>query len=450
MRWLTVAHDLSVWLQGERVGALSLVEGRMSFQYSTSALDNPSIPALSISLPKRVSPFSDSEARPFFAGLLPEGAQRARLEKITHVSRQNEFGMLRALGGECAGAVTITLDDRAPTQGQSAQVQWLSDEELGQVIRELPRRPMLAGTDGLRLSLAGAQDKLPVVFDGHRVGLPLNGSPSTHIMKPAIRTLDGSVINEAFSLKLAGAMGLQVAESLVLNAAGEQTLLVERYDRIHEKLGAIHRVHQEDFCQALGVVSEAKYQSEGGPGFSDAFDLLRKATRPSVMNVLNLFDYAVFNVLVGNHDAHGKNYSLLYSDKGPVLAPLYDVLSTTIYPELTNKMAMKIGGKYKFTEIMDRHWDRFADDCGLSKSHSRKRIKELANALPETARKLAGQHEAFAESDVVAKILDVVDHRSALTLERLPSNAQRLVAGLNKINRDTSETKPKPKGPNLR
>ena len=442
-----MAHELAVWLQGERVGSLSLVDGRMAFHYASSALDNPNTPALSISLPQRSSPYTDGEARPFFAGLLPEGAQRARLERITHVSRQNEFGMLRALGGECAGAVTLTLDDQAPSQARSAQVQWLSDEELAKVIQELPRRPMLAGTDGLRLSLAGAQDKLPVVFDGGRVGLPMNGTPSTHIMKPAIRSLEGSVINEAYSLELAGAMGLPVAKPIILNAAGEQTLLVQRYDRVTDATGNTQRVHQEDFCQALGVLSETKYQNEGGPGFAEAFELLRRATRPSVKNVLTMFDYAVFNMLVGNHDAHGKNYSLLYADNGPVLAPLYDVLSTTIYPELTNKMAMKVGGKYKFTEIMDRHWDRFADDCGLSKSNARKRIKELAKALPEAARTLAAGNTLFSHSDVVDKIIGVVEHRAALTLDRLPSNAQRLADGIRNLDSVLGEAKSKPKGP---
>lgn len=425
-----MAHDLSVWLYGERVGALSLVDGRMSFQYAQSALDSASTPALSLSLPKRVSPFPDSEARPFFAGLLPEGAQRARLEKITHVSRQNEFGMLQALGGECAGAVTITLNDQLPNNTPGEQVRWLDENELAQVIRELPRRPMLAGTDGLRLSLAGAQDKLPVVFDGHRVGLPLNGSASTHILKPAIRTLEGSVINEAFSMQLAGAMGLPVAGTSVLSADGEQTLIVQRYDRRFGSGCQVERIHQEDFCQALGVISESKYQNEGGPGFSDAFELLRKATRPSALNVLTLFDYAVFNTLVGNHDAHGKNYSLLYATKGPEISPLYDVLSTMIYPELTNKMAMKVGGKYKFTEVMDRHWDRFAEECGLGKAQARKRIKELATALPETARVLAGDVALFEGSKVVSQIVDVVEHRSALTLDRLMTTAQRLAAGL--------------------
>lgn len=411
-------HDLTVWLHQDRVGLLSLVEGRMRFQYTQSALDNPEIPALSVSLPKQVLPFADQEVRPFFAGLLPEGAQRARLEKITHVSRQNEFGMLRELGGECAGAVTITLDDQWPERDQAGQVTWLSEPELTEVIKALPSRPMLAGTDGLRLSLAGAQDKLPVVFDGRRVGLPMNGSPSTHILKPAIRTLEGSVINEAFSLRLASAIGIPVAESIVLNAGDEQILLVKRYDRLNDA-GVIRRVHQEDFCQAMGVISESKYQNEGGPGFPEAFALLRQATRPSVLNVLTLFDYAVYSVLIGNHDAHGKNYSLLYGDKGAVIAPLYDVLSTTIYAELTDKMAMKIGGKYKFTEIMDRHWLRFADDCGLSKSHAVKRIRELAGALPRSAQKLAMEDEMFAGNPVVARILDVIDHRTTLTLERL-------------------------------
>lgn len=164
-------------------------------------------------------------------------------------------------------------------------------------------------------------------------------------------------------------------------------------------------------------------------------------------NVLTMFDYAVFNVLVGNHDAHGKNYSLLYSEKGPVLAPLYDVLSTTIYPELTNKMAMKLGGKYKFTEVLDRHWGRFADDCGLSKSHARKRVKELAKTLPDTARTLAAGNPLFSHSDVVDKIIGVIEHRAALTLDRLPTSAQRLADGIKHMDTVYGEAKPKPKGP---
>jgi serine/threonine-protein kinase HipA len=130
------------------------------------------------------------------------------------VSGQNDFALLDHIGGECAGAVTFLEPGQAlPVPTRSDDVQWLSDDEVVAILDELPRRPMLAGKDGLRLSLAGAQDKLPVVFDGARIGLPLNGTPSSHILKPAIHAVDDSVINEGFCMALAEAMQLKPAKS---------------------------------------------------------------------------------------------------------------------------------------------------------------------------------------------------------------------------------------------
>ncbi len=303
-------------------------------------------------------------------------------------------------------------------------VQWLSDEEVVAILDELPRRPMLAGKDGLRLSLAGAQDKLPVVFDGARIGLPLNGTPSSHILKPTIHTVEDSVINEGYCMALAEAMQLKPARSQVHAVLNRPFLLVERYDRVVDAQGRRQRLHQEDFCQALGVVPEMKYQNEGGPDLAQCFDLVRRATRPSAPQVLRLFDYVIFNALIGNHDAHAKNFSLLYlggkSGKTPVLAPCYDTLSTAVYPTLTPKMAMKIGSKYKFSEVQAWHWEQFAEGVGLGKAQAKRRILELAKSLPPTARKLQsdpGHH--FAGHAVIERIITLIEQRCALTIRRL-------------------------------
>ena len=145
-----------------------------------------------------------------------------------------------------------------------------------------------------------------------------------------------------------------------------------------------------------------KYQNEGGPDLAQCFDLVRRATRPSAPHVLRLLDYVIFNALIGNHDAHAKNFSLLYSGKTPVLAPFYDTLSTAVYPTLTPKMAMKIGSKYKFSEVQARHWEQFAEDVGLARAQARKRILELAKLLPPAARKLqAAPGRGFAGNAVV-------------------------------------------------
>ena len=203
-----------------------------------------------------------------------------------------------------------------------------------------------------------------------------------------------------------------------------QFLLVERYDRAADAGRRRQRLHQEDFCQALGVAPEMKYQNEGGPDFAQCFKLVRRVTRPSAPQVLRLLDYAIFNALIGNHDAHAKNFSLLYSGKMPVLAPLYDTLSTAVYPTLTPRMAMKIGNKYTFSEVQARHWDQFAEEAGLAKAQAKKRILELAKSLPATARKLQADPErGFAGHALVEQIITLIEQRCALTIRRLTNPA---------------------------
>ena len=420
-----MVHELEVWLFADRVGTLALVDGRLSFRYAPGWLSRPDALALSASLPLQAEPFDDRTSRPFFAGLLPEGQMRRLIAQRFQVSGQNDFALLDHIGGECAGAVSFLEPGQAlRTSAQGDDVQWLSDEEVVAILDELPRRPMLAGNDGLRLSLAGAQDKLPVVFDGERIGLPLDGTPSSHILKTAIHAVEDSVINEGFCMALAEAMQLKPAKARIHVVLDRPFLLVERYDRVVIAPGHRQRLHQEDFCQALGVVPEMKYQNEGGPDLTQCFDLVRRATRPSALQVLRLFDYVIFNALIGNHDAHAKNFSLLYSGKTPVLAPLYDTLSTAVYPTLTPKMAMKIGSKYKFSEVQARHWDQFAEAAGLAKAQAKRRVLSLAKSLPASARKLQSEPgHNFAGNGVVERINALIEQRCALTIRRITDPA---------------------------
>ncbi len=420
-----MTHELDVWLFADRIGSLALIQGRLNFCYAAEWLKQPNAAALSCSLPLQTEPFDDHKARPFFAGLLPEGQMRRLIAQQFQVSGQNDFALLGHIGGECAGAVTFLEPGQAlPVPSHHDDVQWLSDEEVIAILDELPRRPMLAGKDGLRLSLAGAQDKLPVVVDDNRIGLPCNGTPSSHILKPAIHAVEDSVTNEGFCLALAEAMQLKPARSRIHSVQDRRFLLVERYDRIHDAEGHLQRLHQEDFCQALGVVPEMKYQNEGGPDLAQCFELVRRVTRPSAPQVLRLLDYVIFNALIGNHDAHAKNFSLLYSGETPVLAPFYDTLSTAAYPTLTPKMAMKIGSKYKFSEIQARHWNQFAESAGLARAQAKRRILELAKSLPLAARKLhSNPGRGFAGNVVVEKIIALIEQRCALTIRQLTNTA---------------------------
>ena len=408
------ATGLEVWLLNQRAGTLWLKDGELQFQYSALWLEQPQAIALSQSLPLQAEPFGDRACRPFFAGLLPEGQLRQRIAQQCQISRSNDFGLLVVIGGDCAGAVSLVVGDQVAAPDA---VEWLEQDQLIALLDDLPQRPMLAQRDGLRLSLAGAQDKLPVVFDGARIGLPLGSTASTHILKPAIAAVEGSVINEAFCMALGQAMGLQVADTEILAAGDRQVLLVGRYDRRRGEGERWLRLHQEDFCQALGIQPELKYQNEGGPDLNACFGLLRRATRPSAPQVIRLLDAVAFNALIGNHDAHAKNFSLLYTERTPTLAPLYDLLCTAVYPTLTAKMAMKLGSKYRFSEVQSRHWEKFAEAAGLSWAQTRKRVTRMAAQLPSMARHLQAE-AAYRDAALIGDIANLIEQRCDLTLRR--------------------------------
>ena len=371
-------------------------------------------------MPPQEKPFDDRAARPFFAGLLPEQDKRDQFARVIGVSERNDFALLDAIGGDCAGAVSFTHPGEKPTeQATDLDYRVLDDQELATIIDKLPERPLLAGDEGIRLSLAGAQDKLPVLVVDGRIAVPLHGAPSSHILKPAIHRIADSVHNEAFCLALAKAIDLKAAAADIRDAQGRPYRLVERYDRTHEPDTRPHRLHQEDFCQALGVAPEYKYQNEGGPSVADCFALVRKATRPAALYVPQLLDALLFNTLVGNNDAHAKNYSLVYAAGVTTLAPLYDVMCTAVYRELTTKMAMKIGGHYKFSDIYPRHWERFAQSADLSAPQVRRRLLELAQRLPQAAQKLADDFAGRGQrTPLIDQIVETIEHYCGLTRTR--------------------------------
>ena len=379
-----MTNRLSVWWDDRISGCLYLgPDGETLFAYDADWLADPKAPALSFSLPKQTEPFKRSAVQAFFGGILPEEGQRTAIARALGVSADNEFRLLEYLGGEVAGALTLLPEGETPASPSDAAPKLLDEDALVQLLDHLPLRPMLAGEDGLRLSLAGAQSKLPVLLIDGQIALPAPGQPTSHILKPPISRFEGTTENEYFCMSLARAIGLEVAPVEMRVAADRSFLLVTRYDRAVSAGGSVTRLHQEDFAQALGVPSHRKYASEGGPIFPDCFALLRRAATRPAREILKLLDAAIFNLIIGNADAHAKNFSLLHSSGSSAitLAPLYDLLSTIIYPNLHVKLAMKIGGKAVLEDIEPRHWERFAADAQLGAPFVRARVGQLCNAV---------------------------------------------------------------------
>jgi serine/threonine-protein kinase HipA len=398
-----MARTLNVHFERELVGQLMQDDGgQMTFQYDASWLGKPDPIALSQSLPLREEPFTQKECRGFFGGILPEEGNRKVIARILGISDKNDFAMLEQIGGECAGAISFLPEDEAILEDDD-RYRELFDDEFARILRELPRRPLMAGEDGIRLSLAGAQDKIAVRLGVGKISIPRGSAPSSHVLKPAIDTYEGVVFNEAFCMALARACGLNAAPVEIGKVEDIDYLLSERYDRIREEDGNIRRLHQEDFCQALGIPSEIKYQSEGGPSLANSFALIRDASTAPAPDLIALLDGVIFNLLIGNHDAHAKNFSLLYMpDRSVRLAPLYDLVSTVFYPELTDRMAMKIGKQPKSALVYPKDIDRFAADAGLGAAQTRARIPMLASRLLE---EIPGIERPHPISESVASLI---------------------------------------------
>lgn len=388
-----MTRALDVWWDARLVGRLTQNQhGELGFAYAPQWIDDNSTLALSVSLPKRAEPFSRRECRPFFGGLLPEEGQREVVAQALGVSRANDFMLLDRLGGDVAGALALLPPGQEPsTPTLTHQASPLDESGLIRVLDSLPARPLLAGERGLRLSLAGAQSKVPVVLVDGVVALPEPGQPTTHILKPPIARFAATTENEGFIMRLAAALGLDVAPVELRVVRDRPFLLVQRYDRTQGPDGLVRRIHQEDFCQALGVPAETKYASEGGPTLADGFGLLRRISARPAVDMLKLLDAVIFNVIAGNADAHGKNFSILYDGDGPRLAPLYDLLTTVAYPELSPRFAMKVGTAATLDELKVIGWSEFAEGVGVGLPLIRRRVAELAAAVSKRAEAVASE-----------------------------------------------------------
>jgi serine/threonine-protein kinase HipA len=406
-------RTLDVYFHGKLCGHLSEnYAGAAEFQYSPEYLAQGSVPPLSVSLPLQEVKFPASISSAYFSGLLPDEDMREAIARVFGVSKGNTVSILEAVGGECAGAVSVVPSGSSFIELTDDQDTCLNMSELDDLFVTLTPRPLLAGKDGIRLSLAGAQKKLAVRIVGKQVYVVRGGKPTTHIIKPPIKYVPNSVENEFFCMRLAAACQIPTAEVELMHTETQAFLAVKRFDRIEFSSG-INRLHQEDFCQALAIAPERKYEREGGPNVAQCLQLLARSSAQPAKDQIIFRRLLAFNYLIGNNDAHGKNYSLLYSGATPSLAPAYDLLSTALYPDLDEKMAMKIGGKYVFHEVLQRHWLSLVPEAATSQASMRKELQNIAQQCREQSRLLIKQFEALGiRSECFAGIIEIIEKRS--------------------------------------
>jgi serine/threonine-protein kinase HipA len=377
-----VVDDLAIWLYGDRVATIEHARGRPRLVYTATALDRYALgtPLLSLSLPVANRRYPQGAVRAFLDGLLPEGGSRKSIARDVGVRADDTYGLIRELGRDCAGAVVIQpAEDPAPRQPTTTTAEPLGPEEFDALIGNLRSAPLGAG-GRVRISLAGVQEKLVLTRmpDGSW-GRPVDGTPSTHILKPEIAAYPQTVENEAFCMRIANHLGLDVAAVETTEIAGRKLIVVERYDRIVAADGSVERIHQEDFCQATGTLRDTKYEEDGGPSLRRVADILQTVAAPGSLE--KLLQAVTLDILLGNGDAHGKNFSLLHNPSGALTpAPLYDLMNTLHYGD--DRLAMYIDGVQRTDRVTAQRIANEAVRWGLSPRRATETIGDLLEKAP--------------------------------------------------------------------
>lgn len=408
--------DLAVRLHGAHVGTLRPGTGTdYTFEYAAEVVEEAGEGAivLSHSMPVRADAYGPIETRTFFEGLLPERMRREELARELRLDANDSYALLAAIGRDCAGAIVIVPDEDG-TAPDERPVEWLGDGELADLVEQLPRRPLGISRRErrMRLSLAGVQRKLVLVRDElGKFGVPTTETPSTHLVKPEYEHEYPSLAhNEMFCMSVARRLGLPAAETELTSIADRTCLVSRRFDRVDVD-GETARLHQEDLCQALAVPSNLKYQSELGPGFASLRTLLEEIGRGA--DLRTMVRAAVMNFVLGNSDAHGKNFAILFADTGRELAPLYDVVSTAVY-DLDDELAMAIGDTFDPDAVRLADWLDMSADCDLAPRPFLELVRETAAETRECAHAVATQaHDENWHVPLLDQLVAVVERRTS-------------------------------------
>ncbi len=418
-----MSRELIALLDARAIGRVVRgAQGRLTFTYSDEWRDGAGAYPLSLSMPLALTEHGHAKVDPFLWGLLPDNERVLdQWARRFHVSARNAFGLIAAVGEDCAGAVQFVQPERLDALLEDAPpaIDWIDDAAIADRLRTLRadhsawRTPRDTG----QFSLAGAQPKTALLFQDGRWGIPSGRTPTTHIFKPPTGEFDGHAENEHFSLVLARALGLPVADSRVMRFQDEVAIVIERYDRVHTADG-LRRVHQEDMCQALAIPPTRKYQNEGGPGIRDIVELLKTHSTSAEEDVRTFLDSIAYNWLIAGTDAHAKNYAVLIGAEGRVrLAPLFDVASVLPYRDVDIervKLSMKVGGEYRLRDIGPYQWGKLAEELRLDPEAVRQRVVNLADQIDDRASDVKRQMttEGLAHP-LLARLAEALARRAA-------------------------------------
>jgi len=410
-----MSESLNLYFGNELVGVLSEdTEERLSFTYSDIWLESEDSFSISINLPMDKKKYGHIQTKAFFENLLPEGEVKKAVESLSQRNVTDEFHFLKEYGADCAGAFTLSPFDLEELD-KDLKSKEISFDKIYEYLRD--KRP-LTGTiiteEGGKFSLAGAQDKFPVIYKNKKLFIPLNGEPTTHILKPYVRyhrDTEDTPYNEHFCMQLAKTIGLNVPKTILIE--GEFPLyLVERYDRKISSNKTI-RIHQEDFCQAQGLTSRKKYEEDGGPKLFNNYQLIKLNSAVPLKDLSQFLKWFWFNLLIGNNDCHSKNLSFLHTDGGIRLSPFYDLLCTSIYKGLTPKFSYRIGGQLYWYKLKQRNFTNLANEIGIKDALLFKEGKIVIELISKKIDDLVQEFEiSFSEIETASLIKEEFNKRA--------------------------------------
>lgn len=410
--------SLNVFYENIRVGQLSQSEDlTYSFAYAAEWLSHEKKFPLSLAMPLQTEAFGNRVSLSFFENLLPEGDVRDAIAKSDQAESPYEF--LKEHGEDCAGAVIISNQANSPYNPRivSKKIRIDMQKVYAAIENHHSVAHVIAELDPGYLSLAGAQDKFPAIYSDGEFFLPADAAPTTHIIKVPIHRqgVKESVFNEYYCMQLAHLCGFNIPFNQVVHNGKYPLFVIDRYDRKKDAQEVVHRIHQQDFCQAQGITSDRKYESKGGPSIRDNYNLIvnNVTFKERLRSTYAYLDWICFNLLIGNNDSHSKNISFLLNDGKIELAPFYDLISTAQYSSLRRQFSFKIGGRDEVSQIGKNQFAELDQELGLKMGTMADRLSYTYEKMKihkdDLAQKIT---QKFYEVKIAHRIADLITERA--------------------------------------